>query len=334
MTIITLTLEALNPARPRWWGDFSPSARGPVTSASLGPTPIPLPSTLAGAIAAALGARPESCGDFKDPLECQTAALHSVGVLELRGPLLAVEVRGSVEPLVPWGSGFKDLEGNEYTVAAGERAGVALSRTSKSVLEGYLYFEELAWGVTSGNGGIKPYKLVVEVVVDNGFAAPSLVLLGGEKPAFKSDSLPRSLVEERLASLWEDGWEGEVHESVVAVATPTVLPEDTKPSPISLMESLENALNSLLSKMEPVKIEPIIRCTIAALGLGYDMARNLPRPYKPVLLPGCLFRVKTRSGFQPSRLYREGLGRYANLGWGTILPLPPSIGEKLSRSEE
>ena len=82
------------------------------------------------------------------------------------------------------------------------------------------------------------------------------------------------------------------------------------------------------------RVEPLSRCTVAALGLGYDVARNLPRPYKPVLLPGCIFRVKAEGGLEPGKLYRDGLGYYRELGWGTVFPLPPSVEKKIVDEKE
>ncbi len=331
MAVASLVLEALAPARPRWWGDFSPSARGPVTSAGLAAIPVPLPSTVAGALAAALGAEPCRASGG-DPLACQEGVLRSFGVERFRGPLLVAERGGRLEPLVPVApQSFSDLDGRRYSVESGERVGVALSRASKSVLEGYLYLEELAWGVRIGGGGIEPYRLLMEVKAGEAFRAPRLVLLGGERPAFKADTVAGSVVEERLASLWGGAWGREAREAVIAVATPAVLPRDHRASPLDLQGSLERALKELLGSagVAVEGVEPLNRCTITALGLGYDVARNLPRPYEPVLLPGCLFRARASSGLEPRRLYREGIGRYAQLGWGTVLPLPPGAEDKL-----
>ncbi len=335
MTMLTLVLEALGPARPRWWGDFTPAVRGPIVHASVAPIPVPLPSTIAGALASSLIAanadKPHCSHDSNDPLACQRITLKRQGVTRIRGPILWLQdhYHSDGVPLIPLRDPrliALDKSCTVYQVEKGSRIGIALSRTSKAVLEGLLYSEELAWAIVDSKGVAHPYRLAVEVEADPGILRKVAALhLGGERQLHQVTVVNEDLVRQALAKTWANAWQTRTNQLLVAIVTPVLLdPKTTKYVDIlNPFKTFSEIVKQLLEEIgvKPLAIEPMTRCAIAGLAPGYDMALNLPRPYYPAILPGCIVRIEG-SQLNPVTLYEEGLGLYTDLGWGTIAPLP------------
>ncbi len=333
----TLVLRAVGPARPRWWGDFTPTARGPVIHAEA--TPLPLPSTVVGAIASAFNVQVKTCLQklSENPLACQEEALKILGVDGVGPITLAVCDKAGCKPLMPVAietgrNAFIDLEGNTYEVELGVRMGVGLQRDKKAAMEGLLYSEELAWTIRGSNGSTYPYTVAVELETKRSLGQSGIVYLGGERTVFQVEVSDKPILETQLKKLWGASWEKPVKNLVVAVLTPLILELDHVDKVV--LKPYEVVVEALKKRLGLRNLEPLTRCRIAGLGLGYDVAVNLPRPYKPVLLPGCFFEAELEHPTQPSRIYRYGLGSqpYHSLGWSQILPLPVGFENKVKRA--
>ena len=196
------------------------------------------------------------------------------------------------------------------------------------MLEGLLYSEELAWAIT-GPGGSHPYTLAVEVEADpNQLRGVTVIHLGGERQLHRLALHQDSLIDSRLAALWRQKWRSTVDRLLLAVATPALLdPEAAREiNTLNPVKAVEEALRGALEKagVRVSAVKPITRCMVAGLAPGYDMAANMPRPYYPAILPGCVAEVEGHN-LSPANLYEHGLGLYKDLGWGTVAPLPPTL---------
>ncbi len=325
MTRYSILLKALEAVRPRWWGDFTPAARGPVIHAET--APIPLPSTVAGALAALLGGASACSAAWlkEDPLACQREVLKKSEVSRL-GPAVLVACNDECRPLLPVSQGpgrvsLVDLEGRVYEVRPTARIGVGLRRDRKAANEGLLYSEELAWAVLGEDDNAYPYAIAVEVESESMLQWEGVVRLGGEGALFSVRQLREPVLELWLKRLWGDGWARPVEKLVAVVVSPLVVEDVGEGSTLKPYTTITDLLAKALRARD---VEPVTRCTVAGLGLGYDMATNLPRPYKPVILPGCAVEAELANPRPPSRVYSEEPAHtlYHELGWSWLVPLP------------
>lgn len=332
MSIKSIIMEALGPVRPRWWGDFSPTTRGPITYGSLGEFPIPLPTTVVGGLATALlkGSH-KLCDTSKideDPLFCQERVLDQLGILRVKGPFLGFKNEQSIIPLLPFANYFRSFTGECYSVDVTERIGIGLERYRKTVKESYLYTEQLAWSVR-GSSNVSSYTILVDLEIKNNeFEITNPIFVGGERQAFNVEAKESSIVIRELQSIWGDNIEKPITYMVIMLATPLLLNRPREKiiyvTSLTPYESVVSSLYEIFQKsgLSPKGLNLLSRCKIAGLGVGYDLTLNLPRPYLPALLPGCTILVEFEEGIKPLDLYLNGLGVYTRLGWGTIIPLP------------
>lgn len=351
----SVCMKVFGPLLFRGPGEFSPTARGPQAMARS--LTLPLPSTLAGCIATALGGRP------KDPTGgWEVAVQEALGLGNgfLRGPYLLVDDESYVmaPPVLSDGGenlviGIKNLlrvfeqfrdvftaEREEVRdvfkkyakqVKRTESIGIGLKARKKVADEerGLIYAVDFVDFTATFPG--KEVKLAMDVHgADLSDADGKAIRLGGE------GRLTR--IEVGKARLWEEVkklLERLDKRVYLYTISPSLIQGHAVevgrvkdgtfvwPDPLTPVRNLMSALTG-----GRVEVECVIG-SLRLLGVGYDLAKNVRKPSYIASDSGCVMGcvMKNRVYASPSEtiedLYRKGLStRGGNLGYGTFIPVP------------
>lgn len=356
MTLGSVVFKPLSTASFRWGGEFSPQVRGPQAYARS--HPLPLPSTVAGALAGlslaltGVDLCPRSSSEPQDVYENVRFGLEKLFGSEviLRGPYLYASSDTGYVLCFPFRAGrmlclSSDLEVKSVRYGLSSHIGIALDSTKKIVVEGMIYtliyhdvnatIENVA---REFNMKIREYGVLVEVHRRPGGESvdietlsakidSSLVVLGSEQRPFRVRFVKRAPMYDILSRMSVDAEECFYWH----IATPILIEADIKiDGPLSTVaQDLYKSLVGLagLRECERRSLEKIVFTSTSS---GYDMCSNKRRPHHPAVLPGSGFYGSTR---QPTSVYLNGVGRYSQLGWGTIVPIKREYIESLMRDE-
>ncbi len=338
----------------RWGGEFGPQARGPQAYAQSGP--VPLPSTVAGALAGtALAA-------MKQPL-CRTHDLYDDvrrglrlllcpggGDFALRGPYLYARKEDQQLLCAPLGRGqglfcVAMLDNGRLRVCTPsitgvQAVGIALNNLSKTVIEGLIYTSvyidpvevlrsaSRACGLDLSPTAADTAGIIIEAYVDESCATNFNTvkqLLNGAIAQLGGETRPTRIrvTHDRPGLKLAEMLDG--RSRYLYVASPLLLPGRIKgkysrpPGDQRARQIVEEVLKAL--GLEPGS-KPVAwgRLRLTAVGLGYSLCRNKRRPYHAAILPGAV--LDATADKRLTEAYMRGFGRHRELGWGTLLPIP------------
>ncbi len=316
---------------------FGITQRGPVSASRSYVMKI---TTLLGAIAYVGYLQDPSCvKDGDDPLESLKSCVQKLCTLSLRGPF-SLSLRGPFlwyeqeiffgeerpYPLCALISNWdlikdkleKLLKG-DYVLERKKKALVEISLKENAPIDmGSFYGNKLLRNskTVGEEGGVylrervyyKPHSVIFFEGECNG---PNVVIpLGGDGGVAEVSVSQGAPVERLLKGLWGGKWDKEVERAVLLIASPLILRDGENP-----LKPLED----IADEVEPIPL--LRRYTVDVYPLGWDLRKDRPRPFCPAILPGSAAVVKGLSK-TPRKLYEEGLGKYKELGFGTVLPLP------------
>ena len=370
MTGFSLVFEPLSFGNYKWQGEFGPSVRGPQAYSQS--SPLPLPSTLAGAFAAALAEKnggrlcSDTCKNSDDPY-CSVRSILSSGLgcdePILRGPFYYVEgSRGRVICLHHTGNNLLCIEGSGgakvVDVALLQSVGIALNSLTRTVLEGYIYtmlsvdLHSLASEVAKAFelGSVERHGVLVELHNCNTPDIRSLdgkaTVLGGEQRPHKLHVLNEHPLTSMLREIHGEAGGGCLYWHIASPVLLCKKGKDCKEQAIlktrrTPREALEALVREFLG-LKPCPSKPLIpeggRLVFSAVGLGYsycmwdDKAGRWvegKRKYCPAIMPGWGVYAEATNWLN---IYTKGANCHRDLAWGTIVPLPDNIPEKLSKT--
>ncbi len=331
----------------RWGGEFSPHTRGPQAYSQS--TPLPLPSTTAGALAGViLSLTGESLcsetGVYGDTLH-GLRRLGGTGCsrVALRGPYLYARQGEEWLLCMPAGRGqglfcVASRGGNiaayKVTPPTLQSIGIALDNLSKTTITELIYtavytdpLSALQAASKAGGLSITPWStktagILVEVYADEScennvkVVNGAVVQLGGETRPAEIHVTQHTPGLELARSLTERGY-------YLYVATPILLPSedlvDVDREAVSVIRDVIGGIG-----LETNASRPVVRgrLRLSAIGLGYSLCRDRRRPYNAAILPGVVLDAHPSGGRSLEEAYMAGFGKYSEVGWGTLLPIP------------
>jgi hypothetical protein len=328
--------------------------------------PVPLPSTVTGALAAAFiqsGASGPKCERASQPLGDQEAVIEAaLGCSPvLRGPYIYVEGEGYAVcsyltsgklACVSSRSGLERIYVVEAVTAyIASRVGVALSNDTRTVSEGYMYtstYVDLAGLVRKlamvlKMGRPKLYGILVELhrCEDIANAVKRIdgltVSLGGEQVPVRVVALPRQPLGEIVSR-----HSGAKRDRFKAIAASPIVMScgeiDALKPPSELLRDVAGCLDGDVAWLRPSRLQAgedhTWRLTLAVQGLGFSMCFNARRPYYPAIMPGAVVELAYNTPRTLLDVYVRGLGAYSRLAWGTVIPLLDDTRAAVVRVEE
>lgn len=324
--VVLATLTPIERVSFRWYGTSSPLARGPMTS--LISEPVPLPTTVAGALYTAMGgSKVGMCVDldrltelFKERVKCDKGSFG--------GPYVLIHEPGSPDNwaavcfhslnkgllCVDKGRQVFSLSQEEMTLST---VGISLRNATKTVIESMMYsqtttdFKALALAAARKLGrGLLEASVAVELSnCYPGKPARSIIPFGGE--GFLAKVRFMDVKESPLNSLKE--MTRHYDQITYVAATPCIiegkLVGETQ-EPLKLLTEIAHRLG--------IRPEDIVTSkttiTVGITPTGYDTASNMPRPLKPAIMPGSLITTKNQITKDPGPL-----------GYCTMAPIPTSL---------
>lgn len=341
---VTATFKIVEPMIFSGAGEFEPLVKGTYTRAvSL---PLPLPSTISGAIASyiiSLFKVPiPSCDDW---IEQFTSVLGED--IKIKGPFIKFEDKIAVgdmllksfltlsslrerckinyEKLKTTGEAWeKDENLQTYiplSITRDVRTGVRLeTRTSKSVkntMEGYLYTAEYVDHIGTCYKHFKGISAEILIEMKGGIAtklasAPSLpIKLGGEvrvvSLSFKKGS--RAL-EEIKKELWrgEEKYSGKL---ALYLVSPAIFKGGRK-----IIDCVKEWVQGLKGNFIGMSGESTL------INAGFSMRDLKRKPIYTALIPGSMVFIEIDNVVLTELYYEKSLGEAGMLGYGTFIPIP------------
>jgi len=355
----SITFRVVEPMMFRGPSEFTPSIRGPQTVAVS--NPVPMPSTVAGALATlvleALN-RPPPMSTEATSFEQLIAILRTAGeTLIMRGPYI-MSAQGSYvqyrEQLVSFKDvrealtkktdikkalkilservkeGVKEGRGANTVPTLGIKLIDTFTSPSKVAEEGFIYTTKMVDYSRLGKASVAVDVLRGSKSLEETLKTKKLVRLGGEgriTEASASENQPLTegvrSVADKPSTLWR-----------LYVSTPLIL--DGKElrgvsahttggvhvyTGFKVREAVAALLKPRLSP-EPKKVK--VAGQVSVMG-GYSLVADRRKPMFPVLMPGSVIEVEGEGLWEPLpflKIYTEGLGFAAEIGFGTVLPIP------------
>lgn len=307
--------------------------------------PLPLPTTIAGALAAIGWIRDPNCSrDAYNRVDRVKRCLGSLGfrLSSIRGPYLLsagnsdgyyiwssnrlirldVEmvsrwIRRQEEGATPGKRSVRDFERKDYErlfykIVSSHRFFVRLQRGKKVVDEARGALFSLPFV-----GYKREDRIVFDVFGEGSLPDKFFVRLGGEQRIAVIEKSSKGMFS-FLREIWGEKKGGR---SVVVVATP-ILADFCQDDPLDCIKKLfeKNDLIEFRSGLvEIFSVHPYIRPVITPLYPGFDEIRRVKEPFYLALLPGAAVVGDVESW---SKLYQDGIGKYRELGYGTLVPIP------------
>jgi hypothetical protein len=312
----------------RWRGEFTWIARGPAAEAFS--EPVPLPTTVVGALLSLEPPRPSSSRFTLEDQRRELARVLGCKEFRLRGPFLARRAGTGGRLRAPillhharLGLAALEARGGELAVRAPipvarvPAIGTALSMDSKTALKHMMY------AATYADLGAQEYGIVVEVHgCSPALKLPRAVPLGAE-----SRMAVVELVDERPVHGMVVGLQRSTRSFYAYVATPILLDQAklddmvggkwVKAGRCMLRLPERRELKHIVRGEETGEAAKMFRPVLSLLSPGFDTVRESPRPAVPAILPGSIVAVEDCS---PVEAYVEGVGSFSELGWGTVVP--------------
>jgi len=305
--------------------------------------PIPLPTTIAGALGSYLGIRlkltsRDPCENLVKLYETLNSRLSCHNGVCIKGPLIYFEVGGArlsypyvciEDYFVPITKAFRvcgnlsvcvDVDEESIVWRYSFRVGVALERRNvlgeKKAMPGYFY----KYAVSLYRYGSKVAKPIFAYLVPPATKVDGIVRFGGKGSIVRvlsRDLTYPSEVASRVISPIEGLDEG----YYVTLSPVPLIP--SSPYPTKLEEHFEAPLDLRSSEVlgvprrcrETGVLPPKLR--VVRLGLGFSEAAGMRRPQILALPPGTVIRVRRRHERSPSPLMRALLG----LGFSALYKL-------------
>ncbi len=328
-TLITIT--PLGRASFRWYGTSSPMLRGPMTA--MVSEPVPLPTTVAGALNWVFGGGPR---EGKGLDELHRSLMRVLGCREgavMKGPYVLVHKARDPTDWVAtcfhsMGGEFLlcvERGGDEFIVSKEgvqtQSVGVSIDRASKAVIEGWIYtqtttdYRAIAREVRERLGASEELAASVAVEVDCGISkAPvkPVARFGGEGflARFAASLLNGPTPSEEVSR-------GEC----AYVATPLLLSEPGEDIVELARSSPRDAVKEVAKLLGVRGPDPATSRIIVGLApTGYDVAGGRPRPTYPSIMPGTYVCGAGADVPKPQWL-----------GYGTVIALPKKAFNGLRR---
>ncbi len=307
------------------------------------PIPLPLPSTFAGALAAAGWARNPGCSRGLGRVERARNCIRALGldVEYLRGPYLTNScgvyiwawdklirldtglIRGWLEHqregMAPGKRAYREMKAEEaeryralvYTPEQVHRPGVRLDREHKVVHEeGGALFSVPYVGYRVDRGDTVLY----EAFGEGGLSGAVPVRLGGEQRMALIEQ-----AEPTVYRLLEAEWGGRTGGEALLVVGSPLLIDSFGEDPHQLFLQAIEGLDPVESAHEIYSVHPEARHQVAPIYPGFDEVKGVKEKYRLALLPGAAIQAHIRDW---RAVYREGAGEYREIGYGTLLPIP------------
>jgi len=336
---VIVKVEPLTAVSYRKPGPFGVVERGPLSTSSTYYQKI---TTLLGAIAYVAYAnglcRPSASND---PLGALRKCLS--GVLELRGPYVmtgggdCARIFFGEEELFDLSSLLCSWSSIKGVLRDLSEEKIVLKRKAKGLVPGSPGPAKKT--ATFGNSLNRVYKRSEAVFVRervnlrgyhffetsssrNALPPSYVVPLGGDGGVGRVGMENQSPVEDALKKLWGNSWtSGSGAEAVLVVVSPVIL-EKSKNAPLSSPDDALAPFGHVLKNPEPVQL--FSRFSVKPYPMGWDLSKNdgkgVPRPWEAAVVPGSAVKGVLKKA--PKDVYWEGLGRYRDLGFGTVVPLP------------
>ncbi len=149
------------------------------------------------------------------------------------------------------------------------------------------------------------------------------VTMGGDGGVSRINIDNSTPVLDDLKKLWDTKFNERPEEAVVLVISPIII---TNCDNLRSLDPLA-PFKSIAKEVTPIPL--FRRYSLDLYPLGWDMSkgssnvsgRGAPRPQYPAVLPGSAVVLKDLN-VTPEDLYRNGLGAFKDLGFGTVIPLP------------
>ena len=308
------------------------------------PLALPLPSTVAGALAAAGWAVKPGCSSGRDRVGRFKSCLAALGaeVYALRGPFFRAGddvytwvwpgelLRLDVGLLREW------YEAQSRGCSPGKRAVQALcggdeecaeryrgalrrisyaQRTSARLVRGLKVVDEGAGAlfkvphVSYGEG-----RILVEVF-GKGFPERLAARLGGEgRVALFAAS--RGGVYSMLKNLWGSNRGGD---ALLLLATPLLIEYPVEDYLGRIAKVLKENGRVKDVKGRVYSAHPKVKPLLQPFQPGFDEVRGVKEPYVAALTPGAVLHAEVSDW---EKVYMEGAGLYRELGYGTLVPIP------------
>jgi len=170
----------------------------------------------------------------------------------------------------------------------------------------------------------------VDIIVENGERGENVareskklpLRLGGEdRKALATITLNKPEILSILESVWE---KHETDGALLVLATPMILPKNISYGRIEkrLLEAVQESIKEVaeLEKEEIYSVHPRVRPRISPLQMGFDERNKRKGEIRTALLPGIVVKVRMVGDWR--ELYAKGAGELAEIGFGTLLPIP------------
>lgn len=336
----------------RWGGEFTWMVTGPSAEGIC--EPLPLPTTVVGAVVTSLkGTYSGSNRLDMESVEGVVKELLGSEVL-VRGPFILGE-EGYGFHL--WPGRVAVIRPNKLLIHGLEQCkilirGSALRHDTKVTVQhmaySLQYIDYVAVKKLLGLSDTIAFELIradEEAIRALGSINGKVARLGGEGRLARVSVGSESPLTSLLSKLTElvEGCLGEGKPCLAYVATPLIL-EPTQAKMLARGEIAEVITMSGLKVMirAPRKAElreylnitrdeeesrnkvKLLRVKLSIISPGYDTVIHSPRPTYPAIMPGSIIALASRDRDILEKVCMEGLGKWARLGWGTLIPIPPA----------
>ena len=310
------------------------------------PLALPLPSTVAGALAAAGWVRDPGCSVGKGKVERFKSCMRVLGVEveSLRGPfyvnsegayylwvwpdrlvrldlnLISRWVNAQLKCLKPGKRAVNGVCGDdrrcreEYSnallrVGHVQRTSARLVRVRKIVDEGAGALFKVPY-IYYGDG-----SPVIDLFAEGSLESRIVVRIGGENRVAVMEPAGKGMYEV-LRGLWRGKQGGQ---AVLVVATPLLFngAGDVPGVVLDLLKSLKGIKE--LKKREVYSVHPSVKPLFQPFQPGFDEVRRVKDVFRVALVPGAAFIADVEDW---ELVYRAGVGDLRELGYGTLVPLP------------
>ncbi len=217
-----------------------------------------------------------------------------------------------------------------------ERTGVGLLRGKKVVNEdrGLLYTAPYVYYYYEDYENNRKHRrilnLATDIIAENSESDENVareskklpLRLGGEdRKALATITIGKPEILSILESVWE---KHETDGALLVLATPMILPKNVSYGRIEkhLLEAIQESIKEVaeLEKEEIYSVHPRVRPRISPLQMGFDERNKRKGEIRTALLPGIVVKVRMVGDWR--ELYAKGAGELAEIGFGTLLPIP------------
>ncbi len=318
-------LTPLTQASFRWFGTSALGARGPMTY--MRSEPLPLPTTLAGALYSALGGKGRDGAVSLEELDRLLGEVSGCGVGRFWGPYLLIHELGEPSHWValcahslggglscfvrgPRGGVLK-IDRMEMKRIVRSSVGIALDGEKKVVIEGMIYGQSSvdyrALAALIGDAAKVGGPLEASVVAEFRGCDPAEPVL--DVVPFGGDGMLARVGLIDLGASPLEAFTGEGSPYHYLVVSPILLKGAGPGFGVNAAEAARGLADAVgLSPGDVVLGETLV--VVAPSPTGYDISANAPRPLVPAIMPGSVITANSVINVEPGPL-----------GFGTIMQI-------------